>query len=34
MDALFHGDTNGDGLIELSELAVHVQNTCRRSPPK
>jgi WD40 repeat protein len=27
MDALFHGDTNGDGLIELSELAVHVQNT-------
>jgi WD40 repeat protein len=27
IDALFHGDTNGDGLIELSELAAHVQNT-------
>jgi WD40 repeat protein len=27
IDALFHGDTNGDGLIELSELATHVQNT-------
>jgi WD40 repeat protein len=27
LDALFHGDSNGDGLIELSELAAHVQNT-------
>jgi uncharacterized caspase-like protein len=27
IDALFHGDTNQDGLIELSELATHVQNT-------
>jgi WD40 repeat protein len=27
IDALFHGDTNGDGLIELSELATHVRNT-------
>jgi WD40 repeat protein len=27
IDALSHGDTNGDGLIELSELASHVQNT-------
>jgi uncharacterized caspase-like protein len=27
IDALYHGDTNGDGLIELSELATHVQNT-------
>jgi WD40 repeat protein len=27
IDALFHGDANGDGLIELSELAAHVQNT-------
>jgi hypothetical protein len=27
IDALFHGDTNGDGLIELSDLAVHVKNT-------
>jgi WD40 repeat protein len=27
IDALFHGDSNGDGLIELSELAAHVENT-------
>jgi uncharacterized caspase-like protein len=27
LDALVHGDSNGDGLIELSELATHVQNT-------
>jgi hypothetical protein len=27
LDALVHGDSNGDGLIELSELAAHVQNT-------
>jgi uncharacterized caspase-like protein len=27
IDALFHGDSNGNGLIELSELATHVQNT-------
>jgi WD40 repeat protein len=27
IDAFVHGDTNGDGLIELSELATHVQNT-------
>jgi WD40 repeat protein/uncharacterized caspase-like protein len=27
IDALFHGDINGDGFIELSELATHVQNT-------
>jgi len=27
IDALYHGDTNADGLIELSELAEHVQNT-------
>jgi hypothetical protein len=27
MDAFINGDTNGDGLIELSELVTHVQNT-------
>jgi hypothetical protein len=27
IDALFHGDTNGDGLIELSELAAYVDNS-------
>jgi WD40 repeat protein len=27
IDALMHGDLNGDGLIELSELADYVQNT-------
>jgi WD40 repeat protein len=27
IDALLNGDTNGNGLIELSELATHVQNT-------
>jgi WD40 repeat protein/uncharacterized caspase-like protein len=27
IDALFHGDTNGDGLIELSELSAHVEST-------
>jgi hypothetical protein len=26
IDALYHGDSNGDGLIQLSELAAHVQN--------
>ena len=26
IDALYHGDTNGDGLIELSELAAHVED--------
>ena len=26
LDALRHGDTNGNGLIELSELAAHVQS--------
>jgi WD40 repeat protein len=26
IDALYHGDSNGDGLIELSELAAHVQS--------
>lgn len=30
IDALFHGDTNGNGLIELSELAAHVQNAVPR----
>jgi hypothetical protein len=30
IDALYHGDTNGDGLIELSELVAHVQNTVPR----
>jgi uncharacterized caspase-like protein len=27
IDALYHGDANGDGVIELSELVTHVQNT-------
>ncbi len=27
LDALKHGDTNGDGYIQLSELVTHVQNT-------
>jgi WD40 repeat protein len=27
IDAFYHGDTNGDRLIELSELVTHVQNT-------
>ncbi len=26
IDALYHGDSNGDGLIEISELAAHVQD--------
>jgi WD40 repeat protein len=26
IDALYHGDSNGDGAIQLSELAAHVQN--------
>ncbi len=26
IDALHHGDTNGDGLIEVSELAAHVED--------
>ncbi len=26
IDALYHGDTNGDGLIQLSELAAHVED--------
>ena len=26
IDALYHGDANGDGLIELSELVTYVQN--------
>jgi hypothetical protein len=26
IDALYHGDTNGDGVIELSELVAHVQD--------
>jgi WD40 repeat protein len=26
IDALYHGDSNGDGLIELSELVAHVQD--------
>jgi uncharacterized caspase-like protein len=26
LDALRHGDANGNGTIELSELAAHVQN--------
>jgi hypothetical protein len=25
IDALYHGDSNGDGLIQLSELVSHVQ---------
>jgi WD40 repeat protein len=33
IDALFHGDTNGDGLIELSELAAHVQNMVPKISP-
>jgi WD40 repeat protein len=26
IDALYHGDSNGDGVIQLSELVAHVQN--------
>ena len=27
LDALRNGDTNGDGIIQLSELVAHVQKT-------
>ncbi len=30
IDALYHADANADGLIELSELVAHVQNTVPR----
>jgi uncharacterized caspase-like protein len=30
LDALHHGDSNGDSLIELSELVAHVQTTVPR----
>jgi hypothetical protein len=30
LDALHHGDTNGNALIELSELVAHVQTTAPR----
>jgi len=33
MDALAKGDTNGDGLISLSELALHVQNLVPQLSP-
>jgi len=33
MDALANGDTNGDGLISLSELALHVQNLVSQLSP-
>jgi hypothetical protein len=26
IDALYHGDSNGDGVIQLSELVAHVQS--------
>jgi WD40 repeat protein len=34
IDALFHGDTNGDGLIEVSELATHVQDMVPKISPE
>jgi hypothetical protein len=30
IDALHHGDANGNGTIELSELVAHVQSTVPR----